>query len=96
MKHMNVVKFKVKHEKLNEFSEKAFKQKSFDGMLSEYYVNSGNNEFIAVGLWESEEKMIDARSEMIGFLDSIRHTLEELSPELGVTDPASGNVVFEG
>jgi hypothetical protein len=96
MKHMNVVKFKVKHEKLNEFSEQAFKQKSFDGMLSEYYVNTGNNEFIAVGLWESEEKMIAARPEMIGFLDSIRHTLEELSPELGVTDPASGSVVFEG
>ena len=96
MKHMNVVKFKVKHEKLNEFSEQAFNQKSFDGMLSEYYVNTGNNEFIAVGLWESEEKMIAARPEMIGFLDSIRHTLEELSPELGVTDPASGSVVFEG
>ena len=96
MKHMNVVKFKVKQEKMNEFSVQAFKEKSFDGMVSEYYVNIGNNEFLAVGLWESEEKMIDARPQMISFLDSIRHTLEELSPELGVTDPASGSVVFEG
>lgn len=96
MKHMNVVKFKVKHEKLKEFSEQAFKEKSFEGMISEYYVDSGNNEFIAVGVWESEEKMAAARPAMINFLDSIRDTLEELSPELGVTDPASGSVVFEG
>jgi hypothetical protein len=27
--------------------------------------------------------------------DSIRHLLEELSLELGVTDPVSGTVVFE-
>jgi hypothetical protein len=32
---------------------------------------------------------------MIEFLDSLRHTLEELSPELGVTDPYSGSVVIE-
>ena len=32
---------------------------------------------------------------MIDFLDSIRHTLEELSAELGVTDPYSGTVVIE-
>ena len=48
-----------------------------------------------VGLRESEEKPIAARPQMIGLLDSIRHLLEELSPELGVTDPVSGTVVFE-
>ena len=46
-------------------------------------------------LWESEEKMANARPQMIGLLDSARHLLEELSPELGVTDPVSGTVVFE-
>ena len=96
MKHMNIVKFKVKHEKLDEFNDHAFKKKSFDGMISEYYVSTGDNTFVAIGIWESEGKMIAARPEMIAFLDKIRHTLEELSPELGVTDPASGNVVFEG
>jgi hypothetical protein len=28
-------------------------------------------------------------------LDKLRHTLEELSSELGVTDPSSGTVVIE-
>jgi len=32
---------------------------------------------------------------MIEFLDSMRDLLEELSPELGVTDPVSGPIVAE-
>ena len=47
------------------------------------------------GLWESEEKMANAMPLMIGLLDSTRQLLEKLSPELGVTDPVSGAVVFE-
>ncbi len=47
------------------------------------------------GLWKSEEFMRKAMPQMIAFLDSARHLLEELSPELGVTDPVSGTVVFE-
>ena len=39
--------------------------------------------------------MTDARPQMIGLLYSTRHLLEELSSELGVTDPVSGTVVFE-
>jgi len=32
---------------------------------------------------------------MIEFLNAIRHMMEEISPELGVTDPVSGPVIFE-
>ena len=39
--------------------------------------------------------MQNAMPRMISLLDSSRHLMEELSPELGVTDPVSGNVVFE-
>ena len=45
--------------------------------------------------WNSEDDVAKARPEMIKFLDKLRHTLEELSPELGVTDPSSGTVVIE-
>ena len=95
MKFMNIVKFKVKEELLAEFEEKAYQHKSFDGMINDYFVNVGGLNYVAVGLWESEDKMVAARPAMISFLDSIRHTLEELSPELGVTDPVAGNVVYE-
>jgi hypothetical protein len=48
-----------------------------------------------VGIWNSEDDLIKARPLMIEFLDSIRHMMEEISPELGITDPVSGPVVFE-
>ena len=39
--------------------------------------------------------MITAKPDMIALLDTARDLLEEISPELGVTDPVSGTVVFE-
>jgi hypothetical protein len=51
--------------------------------------------YVGYVLWESEERMKNAMPQMIALLDSARHLLEELSPELGVTDPVSGTVVFE-
>ena len=48
-----------------------------------------------IGEWNSEDDIAKARPKMIEFLDSLRHTLEELSSDLGVTDPHSGTVVIE-
>ena len=39
--------------------------------------------------------LIMKQENMIGNLDRVRHLLEELSPELGVTDPVSGTVVLD-
>ena len=50
---------------------------------------------MAVGAWESEDAMVNARPAMIGNLDQMRDLLEEISPELGVTDPRSGKILLE-
>ena len=42
-----------------------------------------------------QDDIAKARPKMIAFLDTLRHTLEELSSDLGVTDPHSGTVVIE-
>jgi hypothetical protein len=39
--------------------------------------------------------MDNAMSDMIALLNASRHLLVEISPELGVTDPVSGSIVFE-
>lgn len=39
--------------------------------------------------------IIEARDGMITILDSFRDLLEDLGNDLGVTDPVSGEVVFE-
>ena len=67
----------------------------FEGQISAKYVETKPNEFFMIGEWNSEDAIAKARPKMIEFLDSLRHTLEELSSELGVTDPHSGTVVIE-
>ena len=64
-----------------------------DGMSERYLAKTGERRYCFVGLWESEEKLISARPCMIEHLNSVRGFLDELSPELGVTDPVSGPIV---
>ena len=94
-RHTNVVRFRVKAGQQEEF-ERIFKAADkWDGMLMHVLAKTGEHSYVAYGLWESEENMQNAMPQMISLLDSSRHLLEELSPELGVTDPVSGTVVFE-
>ena len=51
--------------------------------------------FCFVGIWEDEASLVKNRDNMIAFLDTLRPMLEEISPELGVTDPVSGTIVAE-
>lgn len=94
-KYTNVVRFRVKSGKQQEFERIFRKAESWNGQLLHILAKTGDQSYVGYGLWESEDKMADARPQMIGLLDSARHLLEELSPELGVTDPVSGTVVFE-
>ena len=94
-KYTNVVRFKVKSGLEAKF-EDIFKQSDkWPGMLMHILAKTGDQTYVAYGLWENEDKMRAAMSDMISLLDQTRDMLEELSPELGVTDPVSGNVIFE-
>lgn len=66
-----------------------------NGMSAHYLAKTGERSYCFIGLWESEEKLIAARPYMIEHLNSVREFLEELSPELGVTDAVSGPVVVQ-
>ena len=44
---------------------------------------------------KDEQAIAKARDKMIAGLDGVRSLLEEISPELGVTDPVSGPVILE-
>ena len=94
-KFMNIVRCKVKTSARDEYLNKVKQMQKFEGQLSAKYIETKPNEFFMVGEWNSEDDIAKARPKMISFLDSLRHTLEELSPDLGVTDPHSGTVVIE-
>lgn len=87
-KYANVVRFRVKSGIQQEFESVVSKAEKWDGQLLHILANTGQQTYVACGLWDSEKKLADARPQVIGLLD-------ELSPELGVTEPVSGNVVFE-
>ena len=91
----NVVRFVVKEGSENDFLEvfKTFSKE--EGEIYSFLVQTGDREYVAVGTWESEDALVNARPALIGNLDKMRDFLEEISPELGVTDPRSGNIIME-
>ena len=94
-KFMNVVRTTVKADCRDEFLKQHSEGLEFDGLASFSLNQTGDYSYCSVGIWDSEDHLIKARPLMIEFLNSIRHMMEEISPELGVTDPVSGPVVFE-
>ena len=94
-KYMNVVRFRVKPEFKDVIVSKFAEFERQSGYQMGWLIQTGEFTYCSVGEWDNQESLINARPAMIGFLDSVRHMLEEISPELGVTDPVSGPVVQE-
>ncbi|MGA1722160.1 MAG: DUF718 domain-containing protein [bacterium] len=94
-KYMNVIRFRVKPEFKDVIVSKFAEFEIPSGYQMGRLIQTGEFTYCSVGEWDNQESLINARPAMIGFLDSVRHMLEEISPELGVTDPVSGPVVQE-
>ena len=98
-KFMNVVRSKVKEGKKDEYMKKLkefFNNiKGTEGLISMKQIQTGPNDMCIIGEWENEQSIAKAGEKMIAGLDSVRSLMEEISPELGVTDPVSGPVIME-
>ena len=98
-KFMNVARSKVKEGMKDKYMKKLQdffnKMKGTDGLISMKQIQTGPNNMCIVGEWKDQESIAKARDKMIAGLDTIRSLLEEVSPELGVTDPVSGSVIME-
>jgi hypothetical protein len=94
-KYSNVIRFIVKDGNQDSFIEIYNKRTSLDGLISRILLQTGDKTFCSVGIWENEDSLIKNRKNMNLFLDSFRDMLEEISPDLGVTDVVSGAVVAE-
>ena len=98
-KFMNVVRSKVKEGMKDEYMKKLQdffnNMKGTDGLISMKQIQTGPNNMCIVGEWKDADSIAKARDKMITGLDVVRPLLEEISPELGVTDPISGSVIME-
>jgi len=96
MTAFNVVRFRVRPGFEEEFVARHRDiRELMPGMRQMALVKAGDSTYCFVGEWRSMDHIVAAREQMIGILDSFRHMLEELNPELGVTDPLSGEAVVE-
>lgn len=93
--YSNIVRFVAKEGKEEKFLEIFNTFVMQEGENYSILVHTGDREYVAVGAWESEVAMVNARPNMIGNLNQMRDLLEEISPELGVTDPRSGKILVE-
>ena len=89
---MNVVRFKLKKDYVEKYFE-VIDKTNFEGMTQRYIAKTGDYDYCFVGIWESSDAIAAQRPKMISHLNEVRGFMEELSPELGVTDPVSGNIV---
>ena len=98
-KFMNIVRSKVKEDKKDEYMKKLQEffnnMKGTDGLISMKQIQTGPNSMCIIGEWKDEQSIAKARDKMIAGLGTVRLLLEEISPELGVTDPVSGPVIME-
>ena len=92
-KFISCVRFKVKQEYLEELDNQLRKFALPKGANSHTVVKTGDFSFCTFIHWDNQDDLINARPEMIAYLDTIRDLLVELSPELGVTDPVSGPII---
>ncbi len=94
MTAFNVVRFRVKPGCEQAFVDAHRNMRpDFKGFRSAALVKTGDRTYCMVGEWTSFQKIVDARPTMIGLLDGVREFLEDLGAGLGLTDPASGEVV---
>lgn len=90
----NLVRFRVKPGSEQAFidAHKAVKP-AFKGFKGGALVKTGERTFCMIGEWANFQKIVDARPQMIGILDSVRDMLEDQGNGIGLTDPVSGDVV---
>jgi hypothetical protein len=97
MSAFNVVRFRVKPGREKEFidAHRKASEEGFPGAHQIALIKTGENSYCVVGEWESFGDIVGARPRMISLLDSFRDCLEDLGGNLGVTDPVSGEAVFQ-
>ncbi|NLD53543.1 MAG: DUF718 domain-containing protein [Burkholderiaceae bacterium] len=95
MRAYNVVRFKVKPGREQEFVDAHRIDPTFKGFLGGALIKTGERSYCLVGEWESFDRIVAAREKMIGMLDGFRDALEDLGGGLGKTDPVSGEAVVE-
>ena len=92
-KFISCVRFEGKVDAVNTLNSRLRDFNLPEGASSHVVVKTGETTFCTFIQWDSENDLINARPEMISYLDTIRDLLVELPHGKGVTDPVSGPIL---
>jgi antibiotic biosynthesis monooxygenase (ABM) superfamily enzyme len=95
MDAFNVVRFRVKPGRENEFLEAHQRiEGNWPGLRHANIIKTGDRAYCIVAEWDDMDSIVNARPVMIETLNTFRDMLEDLGSDLGVSDPVSGPVVL--
>jgi quinol monooxygenase YgiN len=96
MSAFNVVRMRVKPGRDEDYlaAHRAIGE-TWPGMKAVNVVRTGERDYCVIGEWDDMAALAASRPRMIETLDSVREMLEDLGDGRGVTDPVSGESVFE-
>lgn len=95
MTAFNIVRFRVKpgHEQKFIAAHRGLNP-GLKGFRGGALVRTGEHTFCVIGEWANFAKLVNARPQLMGLLDSLREHLEDFGGGLGLTDPMSGEMVL--
>lgn len=95
MTAFNIVRFRVKpgHEQKFIAAHRGINP-GLKGFRGGALVRTGEHTFCVIGEWANFAKLVNARPQLMGLLDSLREHLEDFGGGLGLTDPMSGEMVL--
>jgi hypothetical protein len=98
----NVVRMRVKPGREDEFIKRnrdvdpaLVGRMRKNGFRKATVIKTGDRSYYFIGEWDSFDSIVKSRPDMIKDLDTMRDLLEDLGGGLGVTDPVSGEAVYE-
>jgi hypothetical protein len=94
---ISTVRSLVKHNCVDEFIKRHHEPGGIDQVgigLKQYMIHTGDRTFTWIGMFKSETAIAEVRPHLVEQLDKIRDLLEEISPEMGVSDPPFGSVIW--
>lgn len=91
----NVVRYRVKPGREEDFIAAHRKLGELAGFGGGALVKTGDRTYCFIGTWDRFDSIVAARPRMIATLDTFRDMLEDLGGGLGITDPVSGEAVVE-
>jgi hypothetical protein len=90
-----IVRTRIKAGREQELFNLIGQQRQPKGLRRNVFVRLGGDRYCSLLEWDSYQALVNGRVEGRKVMDAIRHLLEDMGGDLGVTYPVSGEAIYE-